>query len=63
MFRSGDLGRLLPDGCLVYVGRGDSRMKIRGYWVELAEVEAALNALPGVAEAAIAANDGPGGAG
>ena len=29
MFRSGDLGRLLPDGCLVYVGRGDSPMKIR----------------------------------
>ncbi len=61
MFRSGDLGRLLPDGCLVYVGRGDSRMKIRGHWVELAEVEAALNALPGDAEAAIAASDGPGG--
>ncbi|MFY9551538.1 MAG: amino acid adenylation domain-containing protein [Thermoanaerobaculia bacterium] len=61
MFRSGDLGRLLPDGCLLYVGRRDSRMKIRGHWVELSEIEAALNMLPGVREAAVAAREGPGG--
>jgi amino acid adenylation domain-containing protein len=61
MFRSGDLGRLLPDGCLLYVGRGDSRMKIRGHWVELLEIEGALNTLPGVCEAAVAAREGPGG--
>ncbi len=61
MFRTGDLGRLLPDGCLLYVGRKDSRVKVRGHRVELAEVEAALSALPGVREAAVVARDGPAG--
>ena len=36
-------------------------MKIRGHWVELSEIEAALNMLPGVREAAVAAREGPGG--
>src|SRR5262249_53732049 len=62
MFRTGDLGRLLPDGCLLFVGRRDSRTKIRGHWVELAEVEAALAALPTVREAVVVIREGPGGA-
>lgn len=61
MFRTGDLGRLLPDGCLLYLGRNDSRVKVRGYRVEIAEVEAALASLPAVREAAVVADEGPGG--
>ena len=40
VFRTGDLGRLLPDGCLLHLGRRDFQVKIRGYRVETAEVEA-----------------------
>jgi amino acid adenylation domain-containing protein len=58
MWRTGDLGKLLPDGCLLYLGRLDSRVKVRGHRVELAGVEAALSELPGVREAAVQARDG-----
>jgi phthiocerol/phenolphthiocerol synthesis type-I polyketide synthase E len=51
LYRTGDLGRLLPDGRLVYLGRRDRQVKVRGYRVELGEVEAHLEALPGVARA------------
>jgi amino acid adenylation domain-containing protein len=61
MFRTGDRGRLLPDGCLVYLGRKDCRVKVRGHRVELAEVEAALGSLPAVREAAVVAEEGPAG--
>ena len=40
LFRTGDLGRMLPDGCLLHMGRRDFQVKIRGYRVETAEVEA-----------------------
>ena len=43
IYRTGDLGFMLPDGCLVHRGRKDSHVKIRGYSVELAEIEAALH--------------------
>jgi amino acid adenylation domain-containing protein len=59
LYRTGDLGRLLADGCLLYAGRKDSRLKVRGNRVEPEEVEAALTALPGVREAAVAGRDGP----
>jgi amino acid adenylation domain-containing protein len=54
-YRTGDLGRQLPDGCLVHMGRKDLRVKIRGQAVDLAEVEAALAALMPVSEVAVAA--------
>jgi amino acid adenylation domain-containing protein len=41
-YYTGDLGLMLPDGCLIYKGRKDFRVKIRGYGVEIAEVEKAL---------------------
>ena len=55
-YRTGDLGRLRADGCLEHLGRGDSRTKIRGVTVSLAEVEAALAGLPSVREAAVIAD-------
>ncbi len=51
-YRTGDLGRFRSDHCLELLGRSDTRRKIRGHWVDLAEVEAALLGAPGVREAA-----------
>ncbi|MBB3600504.1 mycobactin phenyloxazoline synthetase [Mycolicibacterium sp. BK556] len=47
-YRTGDLARFWPDGTCEFVGRADNRVKISGYRVELGEVEAALQRLPGV---------------
>ena len=57
LYRTGDVGRMLPDGCLLHVGRKDARLKVLGHRVETAEVEAALLAVPGVTEAAVAGRD------
>ncbi|MET7619802.1 non-ribosomal peptide synthetase [Streptomyces sp. NPDC005408] len=54
-YRTGDLVLRLPDGQLEYAGRIDAQVKIRGHRVEPAEVEAALTALPDVAQAAVVA--------
>ena len=59
-YRTGDLGRLDPDGRLIGLGRRDQAEKIRGETVDLAEVEARLRSRPGVADAvAITRRDGP----
>jgi len=57
-YRTGDLGRLHPDGCLDHLGRRDARLKIRGQWVDLAELEAALLGAQGVREAAVRVHAG-----
>jgi acyl-CoA synthetase (AMP-forming)/AMP-acid ligase II len=46
-YRSGDLARLVPEAGLLYCGRIDKQVKIRGYWVELQEVEAVIRRLGG----------------
>lgn len=53
--------RCLPDGNIVFVGRTDDTVKIRGFRVELAEVERAINACPGVAKGAVVVAGGDGG--
>ncbi len=53
LYLSGDVGRLRADGCLEYLGRMDLRSKIRGQWVDAAEVEAALARIDGVHDAAV----------
>lgn len=52
MYRSGDLVREYNDGLLWFVGRKDNQIKHMGYRIELEEIEAALNAMPGVVRAA-----------
>jgi amino acid adenylation domain-containing protein/non-ribosomal peptide synthase protein (TIGR01720 family) len=42
LYRSGDLGRWLPDGSIEYLGRIDDQVKIRGYRIELGEIETTL---------------------
>jgi amino acid adenylation domain-containing protein len=53
VYRTGDIGRLMPDGCLICLGRKDSQVKIRGYRIEVGEVESALLDLPDIKEAAV----------
>jgi len=55
LYFTGDLGLMLPDGCLIYMGRKDFRVKIRGYSVELAEVEKVLRDHPSINEAVVMA--------
>ncbi|MGN6601356.1 MAG: MupA/Atu3671 family FMN-dependent luciferase-like monooxygenase [Ginsengibacter sp.] len=57
MYRTGDLARWLPEGELEYLGRLDRQEKIRGYRVELEEVEYQLASHPQVREAVVLAKD------
>jgi acyl-coenzyme A synthetase/AMP-(fatty) acid ligase/acyl carrier protein len=51
-YRTGDMGSLRNDGCVLHLGRKDFQIKVRGNRVDLAEVEAALLELDGIAQAA-----------
>lgn len=53
MYRSGDLGAWRPDGRLDFLARADDQVKLRGFRVELGEVEAAACRHPGVTSAAV----------
>ncbi|MFE2018779.1 amino acid adenylation domain-containing protein [Streptomyces sp. NPDC059499] len=54
IYRTGDLVRRLPGGGLVYLGRSDTQVKLRGHRIELGEIEARLASHPSVAQAAAA---------
>jgi acyl carrier protein len=55
IYRSGDLARLLPNGEIAYLGRIDDQVQIRGFRVELGEVESVLLHHPAVREAVVVA--------
>ncbi|HEX4959260.1 MAG TPA: amino acid adenylation domain-containing protein [Thermoanaerobaculia bacterium] len=60
LYRSGDLGRFLPNGEVEYLGRLDHQVKIRGFRIELGEIEAAL-VLAGARQAVVVVqSDGSG---
>ncbi len=55
LYKTGDLARYRPDGVIEFLGRLDAQVKVRGYRVELGEIEARLMEAPGVRDAAVAA--------
>jgi amino acid adenylation domain-containing protein len=59
LYRTGDLGALNRDGELLFRGRADAQVKVRGFRVEVGEVEAALLAHEGIATAAVVATQAP----
>jgi amino acid adenylation domain-containing protein len=57
LYRSGDLGRHLPNGDLEYLGRIDQQVKIRGFRIELGEISAQLDLQPGIRESVVVVGD------
>src|SRR5262249_20377520 len=55
LFRTGDLARRLPDGCVELLGRTDDQVKIRGNRIEPGEIESVLGEHPDVREAVVVA--------
>lgn len=55
VYRSGDLGRMLPDGAIEYVGRNDTQIKLNGYRVELQEIEITIHTFRGIEKAIVKA--------
>jgi amino acid adenylation domain-containing protein len=53
IYRTGDLGRYLPDGNIAFLGRNDHQVKIRGFRIELGEIEFRLNEHADVADSVV----------
>ncbi|WP_024832492.1 non-ribosomal peptide synthetase [Ruminiclostridium josui] len=58
LYKSGDLGVFLEEGIIEYIGRMDSQIKIRGFRVELEEIERNILSYPGIKNVAIAPKEG-----
>ena len=50
LYRTGDLARMLPNGEIDLLGRSDNQIKLRGYRIELEEIEASLDSHPGISK-------------
>ncbi|MCC8365342.1 amino acid adenylation domain-containing protein [Xenorhabdus sp. PB61.4] len=57
MYKTGDLGRWLPDGTIEYLERNDFQVKIRGFRIELGEIEAQLAQCDGVKDVVVTAHE------
>jgi amino acid adenylation domain-containing protein len=57
LYRSGDLGRYLPNGDLEYLGRIDQQVKIRGFRIELGEISAAINRDPSIRDSVVSVSE------
>ena len=61
IYRTGDIVKFLSDGTIMFVGRRDGQVKVRGFRIELSEVEEVVRRFPGVKDATVAAFDDPAG--
>jgi amino acid adenylation domain-containing protein len=61
LFRTGDIASIMPDGNLKFLGRMDQQVKVRGFRVELGEVEATIAMHPGVCHVIVVAHTRPSG--
>ncbi|PRQ12374.1 hypothetical protein C1Y63_00850 [Corynebacterium sp. 13CS0277] len=61
LYRTGDLGHWRADGTIEFLGRNDRQVKINGFRIELGDIEAALQRLPGVRGALVQSVAGPDG--
>ncbi|MDO4185620.1 MAG: amino acid adenylation domain-containing protein [Bacteroidales bacterium] len=61
VYRTGDIVRYLADGNIQFVGRKDSQVKVRGFRIELKEVEAIIRQFPGIKDVTVQAFDETGG--
>ncbi|MBC8952379.1 non-ribosomal peptide synthetase [Xenorhabdus sp. PB62.4] len=57
LYKTGDLGRWLPDGSIAYLGRNDFQVKIRGLRIELGEIETCLTQCADIREAVVIARE------
>ena len=55
VYRTGDIVRLLPDGKYDFIGRNDGQVKVRGFRIELTEVESVIREFPGITDATVQA--------
>ncbi|WP_341367373.1 non-ribosomal peptide synthetase/type I polyketide synthase [Yoonia sp. BS5-3] len=61
LYRTGDLARRQADGSIALLGRRDGQVKLRGFRIELSEIEVALRGIDGIKAAAVDLRDGPAG--
>ncbi|MCI8665297.1 MAG: amino acid adenylation domain-containing protein [Dorea sp.] len=61
IYHTGDVVRFLPDGNIQFIGRRDGQVKVRGFRIELTEVEEVIRRFPGITDATVAAYDEPAG--
>ena len=61
LYKTGDVVRLLPDGNIDYIGRRDGMVKVRGFRIELSEVEGIIREYEGIKDATVKAFDDPAG--
>ena len=57
LYKTGDIGRYLENGCIEFYGRKDNQVKIRGHRIELGEIENKLISINGITDAAVVTND------
>ncbi len=61
MYKTGDIVRLLPQGEIEFIGRRDGQVKVRGFRIELTEVEEVIRRFDGIKDATVTAFDDPAG--